>query len=357
MEHGFPRGTSWVPLQTEFRIAHVVMSLLITVLVCCLFQVRRRGASVAGICTWAATIVATPFLAIYVWPGRGQYGLESLGLFVLWYVLVAWLICLAGMIQSHVSISKHRKSSALRWSLTFLAALGTMAFVFLLLPDPGHPREASRRSACQQNLKNLGLTLWNYYDIHKELPASVSGNPPVSWRVRLAPIMDSDLRAIARNYDRSMTWDSPSNEPVAKIFVSAYMCPSRQLPQTDDKARVFTDYTMPVGTHTLDSAKPRGPQNIADGASNTIAIVEASGLNIVWSEPRDSNINHDLPGINLKGMRNNDSPGIMSSWHVGGANAAFADGSVRFLYQDIDPLVLKALTTANGGESVADSDR
>ncbi len=39
-----------------------------------------------------------------------------------------------------------------------------------------------------------------------------------------------------------------------------------------------------------------------------------------------------------------------------GANFTFADGSVRFIKEDIDPATLKSLSTPNGGESIKDAD-
>jgi prepilin-type processing-associated H-X9-DG protein len=41
--------------------------------------------------------------------------------------------------------------------------------------------------------------------------------------------------------------------------------------------------------------------------------------------------------------------------HPGGAEAAFADGRVTFLNEHMDPVVLAALCTRNGGESAAAS--
>jgi prepilin-type N-terminal cleavage/methylation domain-containing protein/prepilin-type processing-associated H-X9-DG protein len=41
------------------------------------------------------------------------------------------------------------------------------------------------------------------------------------------------------------------------------------------------------------------------------------------------------------------------SFHSGGMNAAFGDGSVRFLRESLDPLVVKAMVTATGGENIA----
>ena len=42
------------------------------------------------------------------------------------------------------------------------------------------------------------------------------------------------------------------------------------------------------------------------------------------------------------------------SWHTGGANFVFCDGSVRFLPDSISFPVFQALNTANGGEQLSD---
>jgi prepilin-type processing-associated H-X9-DG protein len=44
------------------------------------------------------------------------------------------------------------------------------------------------------------------------------------------------------------------------------------------------------------------------------------------------------------------------SFHPGGANALFADGSVRFLKASMDIRILARLVTRAGGEVVSDSD-
>jgi prepilin-type processing-associated H-X9-DG protein len=45
----------------------------------------------------------------------------------------------------------------------------------------------------------------------------------------------------------------------------------------------------------------------------------------------------------------------MYSFHTGGCNAVFADGSVHFLPQATAPSVLIALATMQGGEAIASS--
>jgi prepilin-type processing-associated H-X9-DG protein len=79
---------------------------------------------------------------------------------------------------------------------------------------------------------------------------------------------------------------------------------------------------------------------------------ECSGLNIVWTEPRDIDTSKQRIGINFPGGRPGWSSSILSSYHRGGAYAGFADGSARFLSEKIDPKVLHALTTATGGEKL-----
>jgi prepilin-type processing-associated H-X9-DG protein len=62
-------------------------------------------------------------------------------------------------------------------------------------------------------------------------------------------------------------------------------------------------------------------------------------------EPRDLDVKEMSFRINNKhqaGLRSN---------HPGGANVLFADGSNQFVRDDIDPEVLKSLTTVAGGET------
>jgi prepilin-type processing-associated H-X9-DG protein len=155
-------------------------------------------------------------------------------------------------------------------------------------------------------------------------------------------------------YDPTQTWDSPANEPVAKEVIVGFVCPSKFAVE-DKFGRFYTDYVMLTGPGTFWRAeKPQTREKIIAGESNTLAVVEAWGLNIVWTEPRDADVTELPIGINLTGEGKLDSRGIASSEHSHGTHALFADGRARFLNENIDPQVLKALTTVAGSKAKQD---
>jgi prepilin-type processing-associated H-X9-DG protein len=54
-------------------------------------------------------------------------------------------------------------------------------------------------------------------------------------------------------------------------------------------------------------------------------------------------------------MINYTSNNEIYSWHTGGANALFGDGSVHFLSESTAAAVIIALVTRAGGETIADN--
>ena len=87
-------------------------------------------------------------------------------------------------------------------------------------------------------------------------------------------------------------------------------------------------------------------RDIRDGTSNTIAISEASDHFGPWAQGGRSTIRGltEEPYIN--------GPDGIGSPFPGGMNAGLSDGSVRFISENIDPEVFKALITINGGERI-----
>jgi hypothetical protein len=89
-----------------------------------------------------------------------------------------------------------------------------------------------------------------------------------------------------------------------------------------------------------------GQQRTASSAGShvhpdAILVVEIVDSDIYWTEPRD--LNFDEMSFRV----NDRSKPSISSHHVHGAMAVFADGGVRFLDESTDPEVIRAVLTAS----------
>jgi prepilin-type processing-associated H-X9-DG protein len=216
--------------------------------------------------------------------------------------------------------------------------------IALLLPAVQAAREAARRSQCSNNLKQLALAMHNYHDTYRCFPpaylADENGNPTHSWRVLILPFIEQ--QALYELYDFDQPWDSPANLSLAQTVIPAYQCPSDPSATGPE-----TSYVMVVGPGTLyDGTEPTSMQDITDGTSNTIMLVEVTGAGINWSEPRDLDLEQIALQINAPSGQG------MGSKHPGGMNVAFCDGSVRFLSETIDPQTLERLITIDDGNPV-----
>lgn len=263
--------------------------------------------------------------------------------------LSAWMVFVIAAMGWSFFAGWISKDSVTGWTVI----ITTILCVFLTLGSfTGSAREAARRTQCRNNLKRIAAALVEYAEKNGRFPQTAerrNSGPPVSWRATFLAAADPPSPV---PYDRSQSWDAPDNRAAANSNVLLYSCPS-DWNTRDEQGRWLTSYALVTGPGTIfPREKPLAPQEISDGASATLLAVEAAGLQIVWSEPRDADVSREPIGINLAGDQVGRSPGLLSSYHPGVAMAVMADGSTRLLSERIDQGVLRALTTANGHESV-----
>lgn len=248
--------------------------------------------------------------------------------------------------------AKKRKAKASSNSSLIIAILGA-AFVgmfccsgiliALLLPAVQQAREAARRTQCKNNLKQIGLAMHNYESTFRLFPAAhlndSQGKPRLSWRVSILPFVDQ--APLYNIYNFNDAWDGASNARIASTPIPLYICPT-----SSSTGMTTTCYVAISGDHTVMGAGKCIPFNdIKDGASNTLMVVEACGMNIPWIKPQD---------LDENAVTRVGDPNGISSRHVGGAHALMADGSVRFVSENVSPAVIQALITRDEGDSTGD---
>ena len=241
-----------------------------------------------------------------------------------------------------------------------LGAVATSGIlVALLLPAVQQARAAARRSQSKNNLKQIGLALHNYHDVHNQFPAGTvedSAEEPedrLSWISSVLPYLDQ--APLYQKLDQESGWDSDANSTFTSISI-----PTLLNPGANGAVDGVTHY---VGISGLGKDAPTLPVNheragvfgynrktrfrdIRDGSSNTIGVTEASGEFGRWAAGGNDTLRSltQQPYIN--------GPDGIGGPYQGGVQVLLMDGSVRFISNDIDPDVFKALITINGGEVV-----
>jgi len=188
--------------------------------------------------------------------------------------------------------------------LVVIAIIGVM--VGLLLPAVQAAREAARRMSCQNNLKQLGLSLHNYESVHKMFPPSsvtlgTAASQPWSGQSFLLPYLEGG--STYNLIDFSIGYHAAGNRNlfppngIAATRVSVLMCPS----DPNDRERLNTttnlpehyplNYTLNVGRYLVFNPSnqadggaafaPNGkirPSSFIDGLTNTMGFAEVKAF-------------------------------------------------------------------------------
>jgi prepilin-type processing-associated H-X9-DG protein/prepilin-type N-terminal cleavage/methylation domain-containing protein len=341
-----------------------------------------------------------------------------------------------------------RRAFSILELLVVIAIIAVM--IGLLLPAVQKVREIANRARCQNNMRQIGIGLHQFHEIHSRLPAAKihsgsagSGQPQyrgpegdfrgdtlkiynhTGW-VALLPFIEQE--ALFQKYDyrqpssnssfgggldgTSLAGSANANAGVVGSEVRIYGCPADRTPSAiawdngqpaDPSANPPTPYIPPYHIYSRQNARrsnylfasykdtdftPRYPSDrvagafgtngaasfsqITDGLSRTVLVGESrqehtstthgpywgSGTHscchgVVTDQRWAINYRYGEKELNEKGKEAMlQYAWGFGSWHPGGANFLFGDGSVHLISDRIKFETFQALNTINGGESL-----
>jgi prepilin-type N-terminal cleavage/methylation domain-containing protein/prepilin-type processing-associated H-X9-DG protein len=281
--------------------------------------------------------------------------------------------------------------------------------IALLLPAVQQAREAARRSQCKNNLKQVGLALHNYHDVHNQFPPGsyVPGHSTNMW-ASILPFADQANVYNQLNFKIGWSWiGQPGGGPNVLVLNGvkpAYMiCPTSSLPSTVVKNGsniVQGSYVMlggadtdpnvyNTGTYGMSSIagvfypnSTTGFRDITDGTSNTMMISEDSQMSLTNTDLRADHADGSWIGdpstwnsggggsrcfnrttlryaigtrdATLNGVGGQACNTPLVSQHAGGVHALLCDGSVRFLSNNLDLATAKYLAMRNDSQLIGE---
>jgi hypothetical protein len=212
--------------------------------------------------------------------------------------------------------------------------VGDGAVVFDGAKGNGPSAAAAERG--MNGMKQVLLAMHNYHDAKRSLPAAAitapDGKALLSWRVAILPYLEQDT--LYKQFRLNEPWDSPANRPLLAQMPAVYQ---GTLVGNDNK----TSFKVFVGGGALfDLRQGRRLSAVADGTSNTLAVVEA-GAPVEWTKP------DDIP------FDGRTAPRLASPTGGDTILAATADGAVRMLSLTRNgPDTIRRLVHAADGELV-----
>ncbi|QEF99098.1 hypothetical protein Mal15_31580 [Stieleria maiorica] len=245
--------------------------------------------------------------------------------------------------------------------LVVISMMGVL--VSLLSSGVQAAREQSRRISCANHLRQQSLALHQFHDQFGRLPFGNDRGAGRNQSWAAAVLGQLEQPEIAGLWDRKVAWnDATRNLQLSVTVLPVFRCPTsvNDFPGDTDYAGVMGSALasarslvgLDINNGVLIGSSPQRRTavtltEIVDGTSQTLMIAEVvdrlSSEHGLWADGRSA-ISHDNGGINV------DGSGEIFSLHPAGAQVAFADGSVHFMTESMDPSLIGALCSRNGRE-------
>jgi prepilin-type processing-associated H-X9-DG protein len=224
-------------------------------------------------------------------------------------------------------------------------------------------REAGARSQCQYHLKQIGLTFWNFEGSNGHFPTATMPNdklPPekrLSWLVSIVPYIEANN--LYSRFDKEKSWDAEENRYLCFTPYMMYQCPA--FPPRPPVSTMVSSHYLGITGQGANAAElplnsPRAgffgyDRQLTDADlgnhANTLVALESLQIQGSWTAGGPPTVR----GLDTEAAPYFGTDSQFGGIHREGVNALFADASVRFLPQSLDPAVIAAVATIKGSKT------
>jgi type II secretory pathway pseudopilin PulG len=310
-----------------------------------------------------------------------------------------------------VIMPRRQRGFALIEATLVMVIIGVL--LMLLIPGIANARREARRMSCLNNLRNVGLALCNYHDLHSTYPpgyisrnvtpldpAEAETGPGWGWGSLLMPFLDQGPMAASFSFELNIAG--------ASTLVPTMRCPEDNAPPFGVNSAASGLVMLPpanyvgvygYGSLSLTPGRPTSPgifyrnsrvtmDDVTDGLSETFLIgerrfsaiadgfavpSESTWLGVVNGVTRSSGLpgcdREEAAGSFVLGTSGQDAPcpwqygpnspavAGFSSAHMDGLNMLRADSSASFISDSIDPAVFRKMTGIRDAQPVDEPPR